>query len=98
MIGRLNKEKPALFVISDLRLPNERLFAFENEIPVIKMESDYIVRLERMKKENDDFNPKSFSHETEIWPDLLMSDFKIENNSSIEEVTKQFDELRERFL
>jgi hypothetical protein len=74
---------PTLFVISDLRQPNEKMFAHVNMIPAIKMESDLFVRLERIKRENDNFNMESLIHETEIWLDLLTADFTIENNSSV---------------
>ena len=53
------------FIIDDLRLPHERLWAYENEIPVIKVEAHPAIRKERMEKRGDVFTSEMMSHDTE---------------------------------
>jgi ABC-type dipeptide/oligopeptide/nickel transport system ATPase component len=87
------------FIIDDLRLPHERLWAYKNEIPVIKVEAHPIIRKERMEKRGDVFTSEMMNHDTEKWVNILDYHLKIENNvSDLDILRKKVDHLIDREL
>lgn len=87
------------FIIDDLRLPVERLWAYENEIPVIKVVAHPAIRKERMEKREDVFTSEMMSHDTEKWVNILDYHLKIENNGSdLDILRKKVDHLIDREL
>ncbi|MBA4542923.1 hypothetical protein H1164_08410 [Thermoactinomyces daqus] len=73
------------FVITDLRQPNERLFCFQYDFPVIKIECDVVKRMERIKARGVEPTYDLLNHETEKWIDILAYDALIDNSQPLTE-------------
>lgn len=78
-------------VIDDLRQPNERLWALEKGIPVIRVYTSKGIRLQRLKNRGDIFEEENLYHDTERYLNILTSDYTIVNNSSLDDLREQVD-------
>lgn len=82
-------------IITDLRQPNEFKRCKEEGFIIIKVHCDDELRLQRILSQNDQFDMKDLHHETEIHIDSYDCDFVINNDGSLEDLYKQFDEIVE---
>jgi dephospho-CoA kinase len=87
------EENPLNIVVTDLRQPNERLWAYDNEVLTIKIDCLDEVRVQRMKEAGDIFKPEMLTHETERWIDILLYDVFFVNDGTKEELYTQIDSL-----
>lgn len=97
LAARINefwKEHNQPIVIDDLRQPNERLWAYENKIPVIIIYAPEDLRVERMKKRGDQFKPEHLNHETERYIDVLSIDYFISNIADRQQLIDQIELMR----
>lgn len=84
------KVKP---IITDLRQPNEYKRCFDEGYTFIKVHCDEEVRIKRILEKNDKFDMNDLKHETEMHIDTYEYDFLIENNGTLEDLYRQFDEI-----
>jgi dephospho-CoA kinase len=80
-------------VITDLRQPNEYEWCRQNGFSIIRVVSDEDVRVKRALSAGDDFKTADLLHETEQHIDDFQVDYEIVNNSSIEKLQKDIDEI-----
>lgn len=93
-INEFWRENKQPIVIDDLRQPNERLWAFENKIPVIEIYAPEELRVERMKKRGDVFKPEHLNHETEKYIDVLAIDCFISNMEDRQNLINQLELIK----
>jgi dephospho-CoA kinase len=80
-------------IITDLRQPNEYERCLNEGFTFIKVHCDDDIRIKRILEKNDRFNTKDLQHETESYIDTYEYDYLIENNSTLDELLKKFDEI-----
>lgn len=80
-------------VVSDLRQKNEYDFLKRNGFIIIKIESDRQNRIRRAMDVNDAFHTSALDHETELSVEDITEDYLIENNGTLEDLKKDFNEL-----
>lgn len=80
-------------IITDLRQPNEYKRCFNEGYTFIKVQCDEEIRIKRILEKNDNFDMNDLKHETEMYIDTYEYDFLIENNGSLEDLYRQFDEI-----
>jgi len=78
-------------IIDDMRQLNEAKKLKELGFIIIKVEADINTRLKRMVDLGDKFNLEDLFHETEQQVDLIIPDFIVINNDSIESVYKDLE-------
>lgn len=76
-------------VIDDLRQPNERLWAFDKGIPVIRVYASKDIRIQRLENRGDIFEEEHLNHDTEKFLNILTYDYTIVNNGSIDDLKEQ---------
>lgn len=70
-INKKNKDtkwmgyNPQVYIITDLRQPNEYQFCKDNNFIIIKVECDDVARIHRMNALGDNYTPTDLHHDTE---------------------------------
>jgi dephospho-CoA kinase len=82
-------------VITDLRQPNEYVWARNNGYTIIRVTAPDEDRLLRAKLAGDDFNEADLEHETESHIDGFAVDAEIVNDGSVDELKAQIDAIME---
>lgn len=80
-------------IITDLRQPNEYDKCKREGFIFIKVQCDEDIRLKRILEKNDNFDKKDLRHETELHIDTFEYDYLINNDGSLEDLYRQFDEI-----
>lgn len=80
-------------IITDLRQPNEYAKCKKEGFVFVKVHCDDELRVKRILEKNDKFDPKDLQHETELHIDSYEYDYLINNDGSLEDLYRQFDEI-----
>lgn len=80
-------------VVTDTRQKNEVEKLRANGFIVVKIDCPQEIRLERMKKNGDNFSEKDLNHDTEKQVDLSIPDYTIVNDKGLEELYAEVDKL-----
>lgn len=78
-------------LVTDLRQMNEYDYLKEEGYTIIKIEADEELRLARIAKSGDSFDPSTLNHETETAVDVIPYDYLVTNNGTLEELFEQLD-------
>lgn len=81
----------ANLLVTDLRQMNEYEYLKDNDYTIIKIEADEELRLDRIAKSGDAFDPSTLNHETETAVDVIPYDYLVTNNGTLEELHEQLD-------
>lgn len=92
-IELISKKHTIMPIITDLRQPNEYERCKNEGYIFIKVQCDEDLRIKRILEKNDNFDMKDLQHETEMHIDTYEYDFVINNDGSLEDLYKQFDEI-----
>lgn len=76
-------------MVTDCRQVNEGKWLKESGFMVIKVEAFDNVRKERIKKAGEKVTAEQFYHDTEGQVDLIVPDYSIPNNGTLEDLEKQ---------
>jgi dephospho-CoA kinase len=82
-------------VITDLRQPNEYVWARANGYTVIRVTAPDEDRIKRAIAAGDDFTVHDLTHETELAIDGFAVDYDIHNDGSVDDLKAQIDTILE---
>lgn len=85
-------------IVTDVRQPNEVKRLQEKGFKIIKVTASQEVRLQRAKDKGDNFDPKMFSHETEVVIKDCPYDYLIDNSFSIDALEQRLGEILREVL
>ena len=71
----------SIAVITDLRQPNEYVWALSNGFQIVRLESDLDIRIARMLQRGEEVKEEYLNHETEKYIDHFEVDYTVKNNS-----------------
>jgi dephospho-CoA kinase len=80
-------------IITDVRQPNEFAKLIEEGYFIIKVLAPEEVRIERAKQANDNFDPKTLQHETELYIKNAPFHYCIVNDGTLEELYAKVDAI-----
>ncbi|SHE67066.1 Dephospho-CoA kinase [Seinonella peptonophila] len=81
------------FVITDIRQPNERLWAKDHGVKVIKIETPLEMRIDRIIERGDECTLKQLRDETERMLEVMTYDFLVENEGSLDDLKDQVNSI-----
>lgn len=81
------------FIFTDVRQPNEAKVLKEDGFVLVKIEADTEARIERAKKNKDNFSPEHLEHETEKAVDECEYDYLINNSGTLEDLEEAVEDL-----
>lgn len=87
MDSPLNKD--SIFVLDDVRFPNEYWKLRERDFITIRITADTVIRTDRLKQSGKYENAEQLSHESETALDSYMTDYTIVNSAKIQDLEDQ---------
>lgn len=92
---RFYEEQRSTFglVVTDARQANEVEWLQENGFIIVKVESDEVTRIERIKAQGETVDEEALRHKTELFVDEIEADYLIENHGTLGELHAKVDEM-----
>lgn len=104
-INKKNKDtkwmgyNPQVYIITDLRQPNEYQFCKDNNFIIIKVECNDVTRINRMHELGDNFTPTDLHHDTETHIDNFDVTTTIDTSElSKDELFTYTDEIKDKAI
>ena len=85
-------------VITDCRMPNEYEALKNRGYIFIRIDVDEEICKQRLLDRGDIFNNKDMKHHTESFYDTFNCDYTIENNGTLQEMYRSFDDVMELIM
>lgn len=82
----LNENPKGNVVVTDCRQENEEKVLREQGYLIVKVACDEQVRLDRILKAGEEFNPETFYHDTERQTELIIPHIHIQNDGTLEDL------------
>lgn len=90
---------PQVYIITDLRQPNEYQFCKDNNFIIIKVECDDVARINRMNALGDNYTPTDLHHDTESHIDNFVVTTKIDTSElSKDELFTYTKEIKDKAI
>lgn len=90
---------PQVYIITDLRQPNEYQFCKDNNFIIIKVECDDVTRVNRMNALGDNYTPTDLHHDTETHIDSFDVTTTIDTSElSTDELNTYVEEIKDKAL
>lgn len=89
----LEEDDELLFIVTDIRQPNERLWSEDHGLEVIKIEATIEKRIDRMIARGDNYTPEQLRDKTERMIEILTHDYLIDNNGTKQTLHEQIDSI-----
>ncbi|WP_323709497.1 AAA family ATPase [Mammaliicoccus sciuri] len=90
---------PQVYIITDLRQPNEYQFCKDNNFIIIKVECDDVTRINRLNALGDNYTPTDLHHDTETHIDSFNVTTTIDTSElSKDELNTYVEEIKDKAI